>query len=534
LPTLVGGHELFEEIARGGMGVIYKAREIALDRVVAFKMILDSELGTKESVERFHREARAAAALDHPNIVPVYHSGEHEGRHFFTMAYVEGATLKETVHRDGLPSPHHAVGLLLAVADAVEFAHRKNILHRDLKPENVLIDQQGRPRVTDFGLAKRVDADPVLTGSGQVLGTPCYLPPEQALGDAARIGPASDVYGLGGILYFLLTGRPPFQGETTTEVLSQVLVQPPTPPRQHNPHVAEGLEAICLKCLDKEPGKRYPSAAALSAALKEWASQAKTASPLDTLTATPQDEVVAMVRSPSWKDPETAPPSAGPRYRPGGQSRRRWAALAAVGCLVVAAGVWGWLHFRPPPPPPPEPDTTPVVNRTPKDRRNDFGLDLIPKDRRNDFGLGVEMVGGQPGPDGVIRLRDGDTVKFRVKVEQEAYVGIWTLEADGTIIQLFPNDKDQNHRFRAGEERLVPQRPVVDTEPSRGLDRVWILASTAPWPSAEDLVRPEGAFLRLKNLAEQEAWAKRLRGFRLRREVRLADKVLQYQVGPAR
>jgi serine/threonine protein kinase len=558
-----------EEIARGGMGVIYKARETGLDRVVAFKMILDSELGTEESVQRFHREARAAAALDHPNIVPVYQNGEHEGRHYFTMAFIEGATLKATVLRDGLPTPHRAVALLLAVADAVEFAHQKGILHRDLKPENVLIDQQGRPRVTDFGLAKRVAGDPHLTTCGQILGTPCYLPPEQAKGDPEQVGPEADVYGLGGILYFLLTGRPPFQGQTSTEVLFQVMVEPPAPPRQHNPKVPEGLEAICLKCLEKEPADRYPSAAALAAALAGWAAQTKTVPPLNTLKVTPHDDVVAVERTPGWKSREIQRPPAKPAAQSGRRPRRVWVALAAGGLLVaVAAGVGIWLASRTWKTSPINPDadsgaggtstgggsavvtpqtksaagappvTRPSVPVTPQTKPSRVVasqvVDLIPPDRCNDFDLKVEMVGGRPGPDKVIRLKDGDTVKFRVTTQQDAYVEIWSVDADGTFERLFPNDEDRNSFFRTGEERLVPEQPPVDAQPSAGTDRVWVLASTVPWPSVEDLSERRGVYLRLKGLPERQEWVRRVRGFRLRNKVRLADEVLQFQVEPAR
>src|SRR5262249_11287362 len=174
-----------------------------------------------EMVQRFHREARSAAALDHPNIVAIYDHGEQNGQHFFTMAYVEGASLRDIVRRDGLPAHPKAVEWMRGVTEAVAFAHANNIIHRDLKPENVLIDGQGRPRVTDFGLAKRTEGDPALTGAGDVLGTPAYMAPEQALGQ--QVGTAADIYSLGGILYFLLTGRAPFQGPSGTARLYPLL-----------------------------------------------------------------------------------------------------------------------------------------------------------------------------------------------------------------------------------------------------------------------------------------------------------------------
>ena len=190
LPRRFGAYALLSEVARGGMGVVYKARHQALGRVVALKMILEGRLTSAEAVQRFHQEAPAAAALDHPNIVPVFDIGVQDGRHYFTMAFVEGASLKETVTRDGVPSPAAAAALVRTIAEAIAAAHEAGIVHRDLKPENVLIDRDGRPRVTDFGLAKRDEGDTALTATGQILGTPAYMAPEQANGEVARSGRA--------------------------------------------------------------------------------------------------------------------------------------------------------------------------------------------------------------------------------------------------------------------------------------------------------------------------------------------------------
>jgi serine/threonine-protein kinase len=271
LPARFDDYELLEELARGGMGVVFKARQVSLNRLVALKMILDSGPLSDEAVRRFHREAQIAAALDHPNIVAIHASGQHDGRPFFTMAYVEGENLGEVVRRHGLPPPQQAADWLRVVAEAIGFAHQHGIIHRDLKPENVLLDRHGRPRVTDFGLAYQLEPAALpgrLTVPGQVLGTPAYMAPEQALGKVEAVGSATDVYSLGGILYFLLTGQMPFQARSVTEVLCQVMTAAPTPPRQVNPQAAPELEAICLRCLEKDPARRYPSAEALAAALR--------------------------------------------------------------------------------------------------------------------------------------------------------------------------------------------------------------------------------------------------------------------------
>lgn len=258
-----GDYELLQEIARGGMGVVYKARQVKLNRVVALKMILTGQLADDEEIARFHTEAEAAARLDHPNIVPIYEVGEHEGRHYFSMGFVEGKSLAEKVAEGPLP-PREAADVMETVAEAVAYAHERKIIHRDLKPANVLMDATGQPRVTDFGLAKSTETASQLTATGQVMGTPSYMPPEQALGKLDEVGPLSDVYSLGALLYCLLTGRPPFQAANVVDTLRQVVEKEPVPPQQLNPEVDRDLETICLKCLSKEPHGRYASAAELA------------------------------------------------------------------------------------------------------------------------------------------------------------------------------------------------------------------------------------------------------------------------------
>jgi WD40 repeat protein len=260
-----GDYHLLEEVGRGGMGVVYRARQESLNRTVALKMILTGQLATEADVRRFRAEAEAAARLDHPGIVPVYEVGQHEGRQYFTMAFVEGESLAHRLAQ-GLPAPREAAELTRKVAGAVAYAHVEGVIHRDLKPANILIDKAGQPRLTDFGLAKRVESDKGLTATGQILGTPSYMPPEQASGRGA-VGPLSDVYSLGAVLYCLLTGRPPFQADNPLDTLMQVVRRDPVPPRQLNAAVPRDLETIALKCLEKDPRRRYPSAQELAADL---------------------------------------------------------------------------------------------------------------------------------------------------------------------------------------------------------------------------------------------------------------------------
>jgi outer membrane protein assembly factor BamB len=258
-----GDYELLQEIARGGMGVVYRARQVSLNRFVALKMILSGQLASEDDVKRFHLEAQTAAGLQHPNIVAIHEVGEHDGQHYFSMDFVEGQSLADLVRENPLP-PERAVRWVRTIAEGIQYAHQRGVLHRDLKPSNVLIDSFGQPRVTDFGLAKRIDRDTRLTATGAVVGTPSYMPPEQASADRGAIGPASDVYSLGAVLYELVTGRPPFRAATPFDTLLQVLEAEPAPPRLLNPAVGRDLETIILKCLAKQPARRYASAQALA------------------------------------------------------------------------------------------------------------------------------------------------------------------------------------------------------------------------------------------------------------------------------
>jgi tRNA A-37 threonylcarbamoyl transferase component Bud32 len=258
-----GDYEILEEIARGGMGVVYKARQLSLNRTVALKMILAGEWATPEARLRLRAEAEAAANLQHPNIVAIHEVGEHEGQQYFSMDFVAGKNLAELVRGNPL-SAEQAASYVKTIAEAIHFAHQRGILHRDLKPQNVLIDADDRPRITDFGLAKRVETNSGLTRTGDVLGSPSYMSPEQASSRLEEVGPQSDVYSLGAVLYELLAGRPPFRGATALETLCQVIEGPPVPPRKLNPAVPQDLETICLKCLEKLPANRFSSARELA------------------------------------------------------------------------------------------------------------------------------------------------------------------------------------------------------------------------------------------------------------------------------
>jgi WD40 repeat protein/tRNA A-37 threonylcarbamoyl transferase component Bud32 len=263
VPRRLGEYELLDEIGRGGMGIVYRARQQGLQRVVALKMLLAGELASPADIERFRNEARAAGQLQHPGIVAIHAVGFCDGRHFFTMDFVEGKSLAALIH-DGPLAPARAAGYVRTMAGAIQYAHEHGILHRDLKPSNVLIDGADQPRITDFGLAHWLADNPKLTTTGQVLGTPGYMPPEQASGRRGAITPASDVYALGAILYELLTGRPTVLAETPLDALLQVVETEPVSLRLLNPRIPRDLETICLKCLQKEPHRRYASAAALA------------------------------------------------------------------------------------------------------------------------------------------------------------------------------------------------------------------------------------------------------------------------------
>ena len=264
-----GDYEIRGELGRGGMGVVYQARQVSLNRPVALKMVKAGLLAGDDDLRRFKNEAEAVALLDHPGVVPVYEVGEHDGQNYFSMKLVPGGSLVPLLDRYK-EDPKAAARLVAEAAEAVAHAHARGILHRDLKPANILVDDKGHPHVTDFGLAKRVEADVEITQSGAILGTPAYMSPEQASGHRGAVTTASDVYGLGAVLYALLTGRAPFGSSSVVETIDAVRNRPPEPPKRLNASVPRDLETICLKCLEKDPRRRYPSAQALADDLRAW------------------------------------------------------------------------------------------------------------------------------------------------------------------------------------------------------------------------------------------------------------------------
>jgi WD40 repeat protein/tRNA A-37 threonylcarbamoyl transferase component Bud32 len=314
-----GDYEILTEIAHGGMGTVYKARQLSLNRIVAIKMIRFEHLALESVIKRFHLEAVAAAGLQHPNIVGIHEVGEREGLHFFSMDYVEGRSLAQMVQHQAL-APAKAASYLLQIAAAIQYAHDRGILHRDLKPSNVLVDANDNVRVTDFGLAKVLEQDSDLTLSGAVIGTPSYMPPEQVAGKA-QADVRSDVYSLGAMLYTLLVGTPPFKGESSVAILQQVLEKEPVPLRVLNSRIPKDLETVCLKCLEKNPSRRYASAREFAAELNRFLSD----QPILARPITPTAKL--------WR-----------------WSRRNQALAASLGAVVIViilglAGVsWEWIR----------------------------------------------------------------------------------------------------------------------------------------------------------------------------------------------
>src|SRR6476661_5132652 len=265
----LGDYELLEEIGRGGQGVVFRARQKSLNRTVALKVISLGQWASKAHLKRFRLEAEAAAKLEHPGIVPIHEVGERDGSCYFSMKFIEGGQLDEVVRRAPM-SIRQAAELIAKVARTVHYAHQHGILHRDIKPGNILLDAKGEPHLTDFGLARLVEAESTMTRTLDVLGTPSYMAPEQAMGNNAAVSSATDIYGLGAVLYQLLTGQPPFAGGATYETIKLLLDTEPRNPRLLNPKIDRDLSTICLKCLEKDPKRRYPSALALAEDLERW------------------------------------------------------------------------------------------------------------------------------------------------------------------------------------------------------------------------------------------------------------------------
>src|SRR4030095_9038386 len=265
----LGDYELLEVVGRGGQGGVFRARQKSLNRTVALKVISLGQWASKAHLKRFRREAEAAASLEDPGIVPIHEVGERDGSCYFSMKFVEGGQLDEVVRRTPM-SIRQGAELIAKVARTVDYAHKHGILHRDIKPGNILLDPKGEPLLTDFGLARLVEAESTVTRTKEVMGTPSYMAPEQAIGNNAAVSSATDVYGLGAVLYQLLTRHPPFAGGTTYETIKLVLDTEPRQPRLLNPKIDRDLSTICLKSLEKDPKRRYPSALGLAEDLEHW------------------------------------------------------------------------------------------------------------------------------------------------------------------------------------------------------------------------------------------------------------------------
>jgi tRNA A-37 threonylcarbamoyl transferase component Bud32 len=262
-------YKILEEIARGGMGIVYRARQKSLNRIVALKMILHGKLANQEEVQRFQKEAKAAGALDHPGIVAIHEIGVDQNQHYFSMAFVDGPSLEKFTADNPLRA-RAAAALFLKIVEAVAYAHDHGVVHRDLKPSNILVDTNGDPQITDFGLAKDISADTLLTKTGQVMGTPAFMSPEQAFGRVDVVGPTSDIYSIGAIIYRVLTGRPPFIGASPFEIVRQVREVSPAKLRSLDKRISRELELICLKCLEKDPQQRYVDAHELKEDLNRY------------------------------------------------------------------------------------------------------------------------------------------------------------------------------------------------------------------------------------------------------------------------
>ncbi len=314
----IPGYQVEAVLGHGGMGIVYRALDTRLHRTVALKMLLAGPYARAAERERFLREAEATAGLRHPNIVQIYDVGDHDGRLYFTMEFLEGGSLAQQL--SGTPMPaRRAAELLATLASAMQAAHQGGIIHRDLKPANILLTADGTPKVADFGLARGQEGGAGLTVSGAPLGTPSYMAPEQARGDKSDIGPATDVYALGAILYELKTGRPPFRAETASETERQVIAQEPAPPSRLNAKVPRDLETIVLKCLEKEPARRYATAGELAADLARFLND-------EPIRARRTGPLGRMVR---WRRRNPVPAAA-------------LGAMMMTGLLALAAILWQW------------------------------------------------------------------------------------------------------------------------------------------------------------------------------------------------
>jgi serine/threonine-protein kinase len=428
LPS-IPGYEVLGVLGQGGMGIVYKARHVALDRLAALKMIRSQRLADDSVRTRFRTEARAVAQFDHPNLVRVHEYGEAKGQPYFALEFVPGGSLAERCKDDPLP-PRAVAALMAPLTDAVAYAHRRGILHRDLKPANVLLAADGVPKITDFGLVKDLrDGAADLTQPGARIGTPAYFSPEQAQGRSDAIGPETDIFGLGGILYFLLTGRPPFQGKTVGEVVEQARQGQVRPPRQLNGRVPRALERICLKALAADPRQRYPSAAALGDDLRRYV------------------------------------------HRP----RRVALAAGALIVLLAVAGLLGLKALLPP---------------GPRESTDNTGAPLASKLDVRVWKKADTTKGLTLAAPGVLPLRTGDWMRVEAESNRPAYLYVIYLDAQGEASPLFPwQTWDKRSTEQKRTQLHLPEDPLKDGAPLEpgpsGIEAVLVLAREEPLSAEE-------------------------------------------------
>lgn len=467
MPAGVPGYEVLDLLGRGGMGVVYKARQVALERTVALKMVLAGAHASADERSRFQSEAKSVAQLQHPNIVQVYDYGVHDGLPWFSLEFVAGGTLAQKRAGKALP-PAEAARLLLTLARAVAAAHQSGVIHRDLKPANILLMPDGTPKITDFGLARRLDDQNTPTQSGALMGTPSYMAPEQARGRAKEAGPPADIYALGAILYDLLTGQPPFREENPLDTLLKVVNTAPPPPRQLNPAIPPALEAVCLKCLAKKPGDRYASATALA------------------------DELERYLQGASVQ----APPPARTRHP------LRWVAAACVLIMLAAAAMLLPRSAR----------TSPNEDNA---AVNVEGAAVVPPDAPSNSlpaleGTLILRVFDSKGTkkgilgrnEGLLPLHNGDQLHVEARLNQPAYAYILWIDADGKTELLYPSpDRDHDRWPAVLQPSLEHHSPALTDgqvkdawplEGNKGLETILLLARRTPMAADElaELLKP--------------------------------------------
>jgi serine/threonine protein kinase len=534
LPCELGGYELLAEVARGGMGVVYRARQKSLGRIVALKMILPGMLATPTAVQRFRQEAQAAARLDHSGIVPVYEVGELQGHHYYTMAFIDGSSLTRWVRARNIPPLAEALRIVRAAAEAVEHAHQRGILHRDLKPDNILLDADGRVRIADFGLSKQIGAGPAdqgseradspanLTHSGQILGTPSYMAPEQALGKQQALGPPTDVYALGGVLYFLLTGQAPFSASSVAEMLCKVVHDVPESPRASSPSIPAAVEAVCLRCLEKDRARRYATAAELARELAALENAAHDESGAIAPLPPVSDNLPAPSRPPLVPVVPLFQPGAAPATTR--RSRRGWLVAAALAVVLAGAGATTYaLLGRPKAGDAERPDAAPPTRPV---------VIFPPGPLRRDFPVKARLVGGQVDDQGVVRIKEGEGVRVEVELGRDAHVYLWTVAADGTAMQLFPHDGERETPCKKAAPRLLPGEGYELGGVPGGREQLRVVASTVPLPPLPG--QKLGSFLVFAEPQQKEALGKALRELFVRPVVKVAEHVIPYEVIPAR